>query len=151
MKAFFLKKHLKSAISSVRSPKKNKKFKLSLLTIRSCPRLLGKHVQKFQKSQPHRLWDYNIWSRKISFFPLCPAGTAEFDHLWCKYLELHNFEVLYHFNVILGTGIPNLRGRGTYPNAPCIEEGYKSFYYTSNSWGIFSEYIFSWDKNSNNW
>jgi hypothetical protein len=39
---------------------------------------------------------------------------------------------------------------GTYSNAPCIEEGYKKIHYTSNSWGIFSEFTFSLDKNPNN-
>jgi hypothetical protein len=40
---------LKSAISSLRSPNKiNLVF--AILTVRSCPRLLGEHVQKFQKS-----------------------------------------------------------------------------------------------------
>ena len=35
---------------------------------------------------------------------------------------------------------------GTYSNAPYTEEGYKNFYYTSNSWGISSEFTFSLDK-----
>jgi hypothetical protein len=30
--------------------------------------------------------------------PLCPTGAVEFDHLWCKNFELHNFELLHHFN-----------------------------------------------------
>jgi hypothetical protein len=38
---------------------------------------------------------------------------------------------------------------GTYSNAPCTEEGYKTFYYTSNSWGFFSEYTILVYKNPN--
>jgi hypothetical protein len=68
--------------------------------------------KKFQKSWPHRLWDYNIWSSNKSFFPLCPAGTADFDCPWCKFFELCNFELLHHFmHIMLGTCVPNLRGR----------------------------------------
>jgi hypothetical protein len=33
--------------------------------------------------------------RKV-FFSLCPAGTADFDRLLCKFFELHNFELLHH-------------------------------------------------------
>ena len=49
-KDIFLKKILKSAISSSRSKneKKIKKYFLGVLTIESYPRLLGKYVQKFQ-------------------------------------------------------------------------------------------------------
>jgi hypothetical protein len=38
---------------------------------------------------------------------------------------------------------------GTYSIAPCTKEGYKKFHYTSNSWGIFSEFTFALDRNSN--
>jgi hypothetical protein len=31
---------------------------------------------------------------------------------------------------------------GTYSNAPCTEEGYKNFHYTSNSCGFFCDFIF---------
>jgi hypothetical protein len=45
----------------------------------------------------------SIWAslfeveRKV-LFPLCPAGIAKFDPLWCKISELRNFELLHHFN-----------------------------------------------------
>jgi hypothetical protein len=55
--------------------------------------------KKFWKSWQHGLWDYNVWSGKKSFVPLYLAGATEFDHLWCKIFELHNFELLHHFNV----------------------------------------------------
>jgi hypothetical protein len=45
---FFFKKYLKSAISSLRNP--NELFLLSCaFNVGSCPRLLGKHVQKVSK------------------------------------------------------------------------------------------------------
>jgi hypothetical protein len=48
MKVIFLKKMFKSAISNSRSKNKRKKLFFAILTIGSCPRLLGEHVQKFQ-------------------------------------------------------------------------------------------------------
>jgi hypothetical protein len=54
--------------------------------------------KKFQKSWLHRLWDYNIWSGKKSFFPLYSVGIADFDCLWCKLFELCNCDLLYHCN-----------------------------------------------------
>jgi hypothetical protein len=33
-----------------------------------------------------------------SFFPLCPVGTIDYDHPWCKKFQLCNFEVLHHHN-----------------------------------------------------
>jgi hypothetical protein len=45
---FFSKKYLKFAIYGSRSPNKNL-FIFAILTVRSCPRLLGEHVQKVSK------------------------------------------------------------------------------------------------------
>jgi hypothetical protein len=53
---------------------KNNNFKIAILTIRSCLRLLWEHVQK------------------------APVGTADFDRLLCKKFELRNFEILHHLN-----------------------------------------------------
>jgi hypothetical protein len=53
---------------------------------------------------------------------------------------------------MLGTCVPNLRGRRSMEHTqmhPTPKKGIKHFYYTSNSWGIFSDFYFSWNKNSN--
>jgi hypothetical protein len=53
------------------------------------------------------------------------------------------------FNFVL-----NLRGRGWVEHTQmhlALKKGTKHSYYTSNSWGIFSEFTFSLDKNPNNW
>jgi hypothetical protein len=80
------------------------------------------------------LWDYNVWSGKKRFFPLCPTRTADFDCLWCKFFELCNFELLHHLNThhvrllvyqILEVG-------DEWNILKCTEEGYNFFYYTSN-------------------
>jgi hypothetical protein len=52
---FFSKKHLTSAIFSSRSPNEIKNYFFAFLTIRSCPRLLGKHVQKVSKKLTSRI------------------------------------------------------------------------------------------------
>jgi hypothetical protein len=56
-------------------------------------------------------------------------------------------------HVILGTCVPNLRGRGWVKHTQmhlALKKGTKNFHYTSNSWGIFSKFNFSLDKDPNN-
>jgi hypothetical protein len=68
--------------------------------------------KKFLKSWPHGLWDYNVWSSMKSFFPLCLAGTSDFDHRDVEFLHYATLSfctiIMY---IMLGTCVPNLRGR----------------------------------------
>jgi hypothetical protein len=53
---------------------------------------------------------------------------------------------------MLGTYVSNLRGRGWVEHTQmhlALKKGTRIFLYTSNSWGIFSEFTFSLDKNPN--
>jgi hypothetical protein len=51
---------------------------------------------------------------------------------------------------MLGTCVQNLKGRWWVKHTqmhPALKKGTKHFHYTSNSCGIFSDFIFSWNKN----
>ena len=53
---------------------------------------------------------------------------------------------------MLGTRGPNPRGRWWVEHIQihlAMKKGTKNFHYTSNSWGISSDFTFSWNKNSN--
>jgi hypothetical protein len=53
---------------------------------------------------------------------------------------------------MLGTCVPNLRGRQWVEHTQmhlALKKGSNSFHCTSNSWGIFSDFTFSWNKNPN--
>jgi hypothetical protein len=53
-------------------------------------------------------------------------------------------------HIILGTCVPNLRGREWVEHTQmhlAVKKGTKNFHYTSNYWGIFSEFTFSLGKN----
>jgi hypothetical protein len=53
---------------------------------------------------------------------------------------------------MLGTCVPNLRGKGWVEHTqihPALKKGTKNFHYTSNPWGNFSEFTFSWNENPN--
>jgi hypothetical protein len=55
-------------------------------------------------------------------------------------------------HIMLGTCVPNLGGWGWVQHTQmhlALKKGTKNFYYTSNSWGIFSEFKFSLNKNPN--
>jgi hypothetical protein len=57
-------------------------------------------------------------------------------------------------HIMLGTCIINLRGRGWVEHTQmhlALMKGTNFFHYTSNTWGIFSEFTFSLKKNSNGW
>jgi hypothetical protein len=96
--ASFLKKDLKTAISSSRSPDKNKikfctfNYKILPLTTR---RICTKSFAKVDCMDCEIIM-FEV-ERKV-FLPLCLAGLAEFDRLWCKMFELRNFGVLHHLN-----------------------------------------------------
>jgi hypothetical protein len=110
--------------------------------------------KKFQKSWPHKLWDYNIWSGKKSFFPLYPTWTIDFDRLWYKKIQLRNSGVLHHCNAHhIRYLLPNLRSRWWVEHTQVhliLKKGTKKFHNTSNSYGIFGEFTFSqefqWSK-----
>jgi hypothetical protein len=143
---------LKSAISS--SIRKNRKKSIfGILTVGSCTRLLGEHVQKFQKSWPHGLWDYNVWSGKKSFFACAQQGQQTLTARGAKFLNYGTLSfctIVMH--IMLGTCVPNLRGRWWVEHTkmhPALKKGTKKFHNTSKSSGIFSDLIFSWNKNPN--
>jgi hypothetical protein len=96
--AFFLKKDPKTTISSSQSPNEKKKNFYALSTIGSCPKLLGEHIQKVLHKLTARIVDYNVWSKKKSFSPSCPAGTTKFDSLWGKIVELRKLGALHNLN-----------------------------------------------------
>jgi hypothetical protein len=55
-------------------------------------------------------------------------------------------------HIILGTCVPNLRGRWWAEHTQmrlALKKGTKPFHYTSNSLGIISEFTISVDKNPN--
>jgi hypothetical protein len=55
-------------------------------------------------------------------------------------------------HIMLGSCVPNLRGRGWVEHTQMhlvLNKGIKKFHYISNSWGFFSEFTFSLDKNPN--
>ena len=53
---------------------------------------------------------------------------------------------------MLGTSIPNLKGRSWVEHTQmhlALKKGTKKFHYTNNFWGIFSDFMFLWNKNPN--
>jgi hypothetical protein len=148
----FLQKRSKSAISSSRNPNEFFSHFFVLLPIGSYTRLLGEHVQNVLRHL--KLWDYNVWSEKKSFFPLCLVGTTDFDRLWGA--KIFNYSILRFctivMHIILGTCVPNLRGRWWVEHTqihPALKKGTKNFHYTSKTCGNFCDFIFLWNKNPN--
>jgi hypothetical protein len=128
-------------------------FIFGILTVRSCPRLLVENVQKVSKNWLHRLWDYNVWSGKKSFFCLCPVGTTDLTARGAKFF---NYAILEFCTIVmqimLGTCVPNLRGRWWVEHTqmhPVLKKGTKKFHYISNSCGTFCDLNFTWNKNPN--
>jgi hypothetical protein len=72
-RSFFSKKHLKSAISSSRSPNPKKNYFFAHLTVRSFPRLLGEHVQKVLKQLIARIVRLQCLNWKEKFLSLVPG------------------------------------------------------------------------------
>jgi hypothetical protein len=75
-----------------------KNYFYGILTICSCPRLLGEHVEKVSKkltAQIVRLLHLK-WNEK--YFLLVPGRDSNFDRPWYKFFELCNFELLLHRN-----------------------------------------------------
>jgi hypothetical protein len=63
-----------------------------------------------------------------------------------------NFCTIVMHNSMLGTFVPNLRGRQWVEHTqmhPALKKGTKNFHNTSKSWGIFCDFNFSWTKNPN--
>jgi hypothetical protein len=55
-------------------------------------------------------------------------------------------------HIMLGTCVPNLRGREWVEHTQmhlALKKGTKNFHYTSSSWGIFSDFAISIYKNPN--
>jgi hypothetical protein len=99
--------------------------------------------QKFQKNCLHGLWDNNVWSRKKSFFSLSLVGTIDSDRLWCKKFQLCNLgfcTIVMH--IMLGTCIPNLRGRWWVEHTQIHPTLTKNFHYSSNFCGILVILLF---------
>jgi hypothetical protein len=81
--SFFSKKHLKGAISSSRSPNKKIYYFFPFLTVRSCPRLLGKYVQKVSQKLTARIG-------KEKFFFLVPGRERSCPFFAKKQVSCHN-------------------------------------------------------------
>jgi hypothetical protein len=61
-------------------------------------------VEKFQKSLPHRLQDYNIWSEENNFFYTLQKGLANFESYWLKTFALYKVEA---FDIVLEDWLGN--------------------------------------------
>ena len=87
------------------------------------------------------------WKEKVFF--LCPEGTLEFDRL-LNYAILGFCTMWMH--IMSGTCVSNLRSKRWMEHTQmrlALMKGTKNFHYTSNSWGIISEFNFLFKKNSN--
>jgi hypothetical protein len=76
------------------------------------PRLLQEHVQKVSQKLTVRIVRLLHLKFKEKFFPLCLAGTVDFDCPWYKNFQLPTLRfctIIMH--IMLGTCVPNLRGR----------------------------------------
>jgi hypothetical protein len=80
----------------------------ALLTVGSCIRLLGKHVQKVSRHLTARIVRLQQMKLKENFFSTVSgreSGTADFGRPW----GLGFCTIVMHIK--LGTCVPNLRGR----------------------------------------
>jgi hypothetical protein len=69
-----------------------------------------------------------------------------------NYATLSFCTIVMH--IMLGIHVPNLGGRRWVEHTqmhPALKKGTKNFHNTSKSWGIFSDFNFSWTKNPNGW
>jgi hypothetical protein len=101
------------------------------------------------------LWDYNVWSGQFYFFPCVQQGhqsLTAFGENFLNYTILEFCTISMH--IMLGTCVTNLWDRGWMEHTEMhltLKKDTKNFHYTSNSWGIFSEFNFSLNKNPNGW
>jgi hypothetical protein len=101
----------------------------ALSTVGSCPRLLGKHVQKVSLNLTTLIMILSRlkWKENI-FFPYAWQGQQTLTAICAKisnYVTLSFCTISMH--IMLGTCVPNFKGRRTYSNVPCTECGYKKF------------------------
>jgi hypothetical protein len=90
--------------------------------------------------------------RKV-IFPYARQGHQSLTTFGAKdlnYTTLSFCTISMH--IMLGTCIPNLRGRGWVEHTQmhhALKKGTQIFHYTSNYGGSFSEFTFLWNKNPN--
>jgi hypothetical protein len=87
------------------------------------------------------------------FFHCAQQGQQSLTALCAKILNYATLSFCtISMHIMLGTFVPNLRGRGWVEHTQMhlvLKKGTKNFHYTSKSWGIFCEFTFTLDKNSN--
>jgi hypothetical protein len=90
-----------------------------------------------------------------AFFPCARQGQQSltaFGAIFFLYYVILSFCTI-SMHIMLGTCVSNLKSRGWAEHTQmhlALKKDTKKFHYISNSWGIFSEFTFSVDKNSNN-
>jgi hypothetical protein len=104
---------LKSAISSSGSKNKKTKSFFGILTIGSCPRLLGEHVQKSFKKVDHT--DCEIVTFKVERNIFLLVLDMDKQTLTAHGAKILNYATLSFctivMHIMLDTCVPNLRGR----------------------------------------
>jgi hypothetical protein len=90
--------------------------------------------------------------RKV-FFPCAQQEQHSLTAFGAKFLNYTTLSFCtISMLIMLGTCVPNLRGRGWLEHTQmhlALKKGTKTFHYTSNSWGISSGFTFSLEKNPN--
>jgi hypothetical protein len=90
---------------------------------------------------------------KNKIFPCARQGQQSLTAFGAKYLNYATLSFCtISMHIMLGTRVPNLRDREWVEHTQmhlALKKGTKIFYYTSNSWGIFSEFTILVDKNPN--
>jgi hypothetical protein len=113
LKPFFSKKHLKSAISSSRSPNEEKN-NFALLIVRICPRLLREHAEKVSQKLTAKIVRLTRlkWKEKF-FFPCAWHGQQSLTAICAKNLNYTTLSFCtISMHIMLGTCVPSLRSRG---------------------------------------
>jgi hypothetical protein len=90
---------------------------------------------------------------KKAFFPCAQQGQQSLTAFGAKFLNYATLSFCtISMHIMLGTCVPNLRGRGCMEHTQmhlALKKDTKIFHYTSNFLGTFSEFNFSLNKNSN--
>jgi hypothetical protein len=88
-----------------------------------------------------------------NFFPCAQHGQQSLTAFGAKNLNYTTLSFCtISMHLMLGTCVPNLKGGGWVEYTQmqlALKKGTTISHYTSNSWGIFSEFTFLWNKNSN--
>jgi hypothetical protein len=89
------------------------------------------------------------WKEKF-FLPCAQQGQQSLIGFCANFLNYATLSFCtISMHIMVGTCVPNLRGRGWVEHTqmhPVLKKGTNFFHYTSNFWGIFSEFTFLWNK-----